>query len=1079
MQKILYHQIGLFSRFETMKKGQLKKWILGLLLVPVFLFAAVSIVVYFQQDNIVQNQLSAVNQTFKGKIEVGDSHLALFQNFPYLSLKIDDVRILEDKTDTSTVILDVADIYVGFNILDIIAGDYDIQSIIVEDGFFDVVLHTDGTTNIQNALATGAESEASGAPLNIHLKKIELRNLEFHQREEATQLDIATTIEYAKGGFETSNDQIASHIDTEFILDIIENGDTTYFSKKHFELHTDLTFNQATGLISFEPSGITMEHGDFELVGSIDTKNDMTLDLAVKGTKPSFDMFIAFAPTEIIPVLERYENAGKIYFNALVKGATTNGKQPFIEANFGASEAFLENTMVDKRINDMGFSGYFTNGANRDLTTMEFSMKDISARVEKGQFVGALSVKNFEVPDIEMELDANFDLPFWADFLNLDEIRDIKGRVEMHMKFHDIIDLDNPAKALEELNQAYYAELIVEDFSLQSSDLPAPINDLNIHLEMNGKKAEMDLFSLVLGNSDLSITGFLSDLPAIVHHTTTPVRAHLEIESDLLDFIELTKFNAEDSTGFNEQIKNLKLAFSFDALGNAFTEYKYLPKGEFFIDDLYADLQNYPHTLHDFHADVFIKDKDLKIVDFTGNIDSTDFHFNGVIQDYSFWMQEQLNGAVHMDVTLKSDLFRLNDLFTYGGENYVPKDYRHEQVENLELHFDAGIVYDSSQLSSVELQLDKWAGKMHLHPMHFEDFSGNFKLEDEHLMVKGFHGKLGKTIFDIDMNYFLGEDVSKRKRDDLFTLASNYIDYDELFNFQLKDPGAPTDTLTEKTTANVAAHAEAFNIFEIPFTDMRFNVAVGHFIYHRYDLQNIKAEMRTTNNHFIYLDTLSLDAAGGNIAMNGYFNGSDPKHIYLKPKMKVTNIDLDQLLFKFENFGQDELVSDNLHGKLTADIWGNIRVYPDLIPDLDQSEIHLDAVILNGSLQDYEPMLLLSDYFGDKDITNIRFDTIQNHMDLTQGLLSIPNMTIESTLGHLEMSGTQDMNDNINYFIRIPWSLVKEASKNKLFGAKKDDPSAEDEIIEVDPNEKIRYLNINMVGTIDDYDIKMRKPKRK
>lgn len=111
-------------------------------------------------------------------------------------------------------------------------------------------------------------------------------------------------------------------------------------------------------MLAFEPSGITMEHGDFELEGSIDTRHDMTLDLSVKGTKPSFDMFIAFAPTEIIPVLERYENAGNIYFNATVKGPTTNGRQPYLEANFGASEAFLENTQVAKRIDKMGFSGF-------------------------------------------------------------------------------------------------------------------------------------------------------------------------------------------------------------------------------------------------------------------------------------------------------------------------------------------------------------------------------------------------------------------------------------------------------------------------------------------------------------------------------------------------------------------------------------------------------------------------------------------------------------------------------------------------------------------------------------------------
>ena len=82
-----------------------------------------------------------------------------------------------------------------------------------------------------------------------------------------------------------------------------------------------------------------MENGDFELKGSIDIKNDVDLDLSIKGTKPNFDMFIAFAPADIIPVLEKYRNAGEIYFNASIKGASNKGNRPFFNADFGAKKA--------------------------------------------------------------------------------------------------------------------------------------------------------------------------------------------------------------------------------------------------------------------------------------------------------------------------------------------------------------------------------------------------------------------------------------------------------------------------------------------------------------------------------------------------------------------------------------------------------------------------------------------------------------------------------------------------------------------------------------------------------------------
>jgi len=256
-------------------------------------------------------------------------------------------------------------------------------------------------------------------------------------------------------------------------MNLIDNGDTTYIHNKHFELHTDVTLNQKTGVLAIKPSGVKMEHGDFELEGSIDTKNDMDLDLSIKGTKPNFDMLIAFAPEDVIPILERYKNAGKIYFNAMVKGPTLNQQIPFFDVNFGASEAFLENTDKGKRVNDMGFSGHFTNGSARNLRTTTFSLKDMTAKLETGKFLGNVVINNFEEPEVDMQLNVDFNLDFMANFLNLTDIENTSGNISLEMNFHDIIDLDQPELALNKLSQAYFSELKVTDLSLSSPNLPA------------------------------------------------------------------------------------------------------------------------------------------------------------------------------------------------------------------------------------------------------------------------------------------------------------------------------------------------------------------------------------------------------------------------------------------------------------------------------------------------------------------------------------------------------------------------------------------------------------------------------
>jgi len=1064
-----------------------------LVLIPLILFGAALIYLYQNRDGFVKTEIDAINQEYQGEISIGATHLAPFANFPYISIQVDSVKIKESKQADSESVLEVGELYIGLDITDILQGKLEIKKLRVENGFFDIVLYEDGSNNLSKALASNEEEDTSESEtMDLKLESIELKNFDIHKKDKSTGLDVQTQIFWADGGFESVDDRLAAHIDTEFELNIIKNGDTTYVKHKEFEFHTDIGLDEKTGIMSIAPSVIDMTYAEFEISGTVDTRNNMDLDIEIIGQKANFDLFMAFAPNELVPILDRYKNAGKIYFNAKLQGPAAFGYDPFIDVHFGASEAFLENTDYGRRVDNMGFEGHFTNGAERNPTTMEFAMENMTAKLEEGDFVGSVRVKNFESPEIDMNLDAEFDLNFIAEFLNLKDYKDASGTIDLKMKFHDIVDLDHPEKALEDLNQAYYSELTLKNLKLNSLDLPAPLKSLNAHLVMQGERAELDQFELNFGESDLSITGYLSDLPAIIHQTPTPVKAHLDIQSKLLDLAEITGNTKSDSLGINERIEDLTLGLSFAAKAQDLAKFNYLPKGEFFVDSLNAKLQNYPHELHDFHVDILIDEKDLRIVDFTGFVDESDFELSGKVHDYAFWMKDSLVGDVKLDLGLESDKLQLEDLLSYQGENYVPEEYRHEEFDQLKLHFNSLIHYEPYGLQSIQVDLDLFDARMHLHPMRFKDVSGKFLYENENISIRDFHAELGRSIFNIDLDYQLGDSIQK---ENYLRLKTNYIDFDQLTNFNPEAPpktepaknvyanaSAKEDAYAKATASkeDVSEHADAYNLYELPFSDMAFDLEIDHFIYHRLDVKDIRTRLRTTADHYLYVDTLSMKAAGGNISMNGYFNGSDPERIYLKPRLKVDDVDLDQLLFKFENFGQDAIVSENLHGQLTATITGHIRVYPDFVPDLDQSEVHMDVMALNGRLENYDYLLLLSDYFGDKNLRSVRFDTLQNHIDVVNGVLTIPNMTIESTLGHMQISGTQDMDNNIDYYVRIPWRLIKQGAVNRVFGSKKRDENdpREDEIIEVDPNENVRYLNLRITGTLEDYKIRPGKEKK-
>ncbi len=1044
-----------------------KRALLILVLLPLLLLSVNVAVVYYKQDAIVQYLLEEVNKDFRGSLELEGSHISLFENFPYISVDLEGVTVYEDKQKNTTPIVEVADLYLGFNIWAVLQKRLQIKNIKVKDGSFHIIQHLDGEFNIVRALSGSIEDAKSDESISLNLNSIEFQNIDLTKQNEANNILAEAYIYNAISKFSTSPNHVAAALDARFELNLIVDNDTTFIKHKMFELATEMDFTKDQQMLTLAPTVVKLGGAEFNMSGTIDFLHEMLLDLEFRGNKPNFELFIAMAPEELIPTLRTYENSGQIFFEASVKGKSLNGNKPAINARFGCENAFFNNRSVNKKIDELNFAGHFSNGEKRDITTMEFGIEDFRARPEAGKFGGKLLVKNFQSPEIELQVDTEFELDFLAKFANLTNLSDPKGKVFLTMNFRDIIDLEFPERSIEQWNEAYAMHLRTEDLSFTLNSYPLPFKQVNLNIAAQGHKAELTNCRMIVGGSDLNVSGFISDLPAILHHTSTPVESKLKIESKKLDLFELT--GSDSLRSINEQIKNLSLGFTFNSSAKAFTESPHLPKGEFFIDELYADLQHYPHTLHDFHADIIVGDEDLQVIDVEGMIDKSDFLFSGRLGHYDLLYAEDPLGDAKIEFDLSSKLLQLEDLFSYQGENFVPEEYRHEEFSNLHVHGYTDLHFKKG-LRSLDLFVDKFDTKMKVHPMRFENFRGRIHYEDEHLMIEDFSGKIGHTDFQTTLHYYTGKNEEVKKRDNHLELTATRVDFDELFLYNPAPSGKIKDSVN---------HDAGFNIYELPFTDMTYHFDVGHLNYHRYKIDNLKGVLRTNPNHYLYVDTLHFQAAGGSFDINGYFNGSNPEAIYFSPNMRISNVDLDKLLFKFENFGQDHLVSENLHGQLSGTVTGKIHMHNDLVPKIDDSEIHLDINVINGRLENFVLLDELSDYFSDKNLRKVYFDTLSNKLDLKNGVLQIPEMTVSSSLGFIKISGKQDMKMNHEYYLRVPWKLVTQAAASKLFGKKNSevDPEQIDAIQYADPEKNVKYVNIEIKGTASSYNVSLGKDK--
>lgn len=1040
------------------------KILLGVVLFPLLFFVVLSAGLYFNQNNLLQRGLKQVNSTFKGKMTIESIHVAPWANFPYISVDLKNVNFYETEDTTCLPLYSFADAYIGFNVWDVLKKNYIVKSIKLEKGHLDIVHFEDGSYNILNAMETISETSTDDG-FEVDIKKIVIDDVAVAYFDRMANRETDVYMENMVSKVRLQNDHFYIDVISDMRLDVLENDEPTFFMGKKVHLDFELDYDKVTQIIELLPSTLLLNQVQFKAEGRIDVANDMEVSLKLRGDKPDFSVFAAFLPEDIGEALLSYQNAGKIFFEGHIQGKSIHGNIPLVTIDFGCEEGYFLNPSVGKKLDQLSFSGHFTNGELRTLQSCQLEIRNFNARPEQGIFAGHLFVKNFNDPFIKMDVHADLDLDFLGKFFKIKDFEGIKGHVLLDMNFDELVDLNFGASSLAQLKKGIDSELNINGLHFNVPEYGFEIKEANVHAIMRDGVITMDSLSLRINNNDVWLAGSLSDFPAVFHKYDKKIRVTLEARSETLDLRELWAFNPEIASKWDEKIEDLSMKVSFEAQAKDLFDFKYLPKGEFFVDDFYARLKHYPHLLHDFHADVIITENDFELIDFRGVIDDSDFHFSGTLTHYTKWFQEHPKGDSELEFDLTSQLLKINNILTYKGHNYVPESYRDEVIQNAKIHGRVAMHYDDG-FQSVDLYLDELTAKMNRHPLKLEKFKGRAHYENNHIHLEDFSGKMGKSDFKVNMSYYLGTNKTEQKNENYFYLKSNALDLDALMDY--KGPEATVD------------HKNSYNIFAQPFPNIKIKAQIGKLNYHKYGLDNFATTLRIKENHYVYVDTLSVNVAKGALQMSGYFNGSDPSNIYYHSTLYAQNLDIDKLLFKFDNFGQDQLINENLHGKISGTIKSTFRMHPDLTPIIDKSKAKMDLMVLDGRLENFTPMLTMAKYFKDKNLNKIRFDTLTNVFELDNGTLNIPQMVINSSLGHIQLSGRQKLDLSMEYFLRVPLKIATKSAWRHVFSSKNTqeiDAEQIDEIENFDSQKSVRYVHLKLEGTPDDFQVKMGKKK--
>lgn len=339
----------------------------------------------------------------------------------------------------------------------------------------------------------------------------------------------------------------------------------------------------------------------------------------------------------------------------------------------------------------------------------------------------------------------------------------------------------------------------------------------------------------------------------------------------------------------------------------------------------------------------------------------------------------------------------------------------------------------------------------------YEVEKANFKLKNNNLEIVEYQGKINDCevllagMAEGFLGYIFTDDGTLNVNGEV---VAGQVNLDELFPSSSASSSGVVVGFPSRSRWNLNIITETFSLDRFKATEISGQLLITPF------------KMEASNLHFLSQD----GEVNGNIGIYRF----DAQQLGIRSDFTMSRVDIKKLFYSFKEFDQDFITSEVLSGSVNANI--SFQSMCDEALNIDTKTILATAEIKvdNGALTGFMPLIEVADEIERKKVMrlfvktdvlreklkDVRFATLQNEISIREGIITIPNMLIQSSALDLNVSGIHGFDDRIDY--NMDFALAD------VLTLKNEDEQSE--FVQKDKDGKTR-IYLRMHGTTDDFAI--------
>lgn len=510
-----------------------KKLIFLLFVLSTIIVASGIVAAYLYQDKIEQLIVNELNKQLKTPIEINDVEFSVVKKFPYASLELSEVIILDALEKDS--LLAVQKLFLKFNALDLYNGNYTIQQLEVINGKALVYFNKEGLPNYK--IWHAKTDSSSNDPIQFGLEQVRLKNIHITYADKRNTLKIVGTAKEADLTGVLKNGIFSTQITGDFSSKHILVNNIKHLPKQDVKLW--LSLDAASNNTSFK--GVA-NIKNLELKVNGEVKDGYSVD--VSGSQLNISQTLQLVPSEYLHFITGYQLNGEADINVHVENSNQSGKPAIIAADFSINNGQIK-TNTPWVVTAANLSGAYTNGTARKNESSQVNVQQLDCQVNGEPLSGTVSIYNFDNPQLQTSFSTQLEL---SELYNWDfdlPLNKLSGKAKFNAVYNGQIGFKNNLTT-DFLEAEKSADITVTNGVFQHSMSFVPLENINTHLKLNNEHLTIDSLSATMGEeSKLQFNGAAENLFSYGISQTASLKIAGYLQSDWLLIDELL---ATDST---------------------------------------------------------------------------------------------------------------------------------------------------------------------------------------------------------------------------------------------------------------------------------------------------------------------------------------------------------------------------------------------------------------------------------------------------------------------------------------------------------------------------------------------------